>query len=241
MNNITSHLFIVLASLFALFVGVASCTQQADSGQDTVRPNIVMIVADDLGWADVGYRGHALYETPNIDRLATEGMVFENFYPSAANCAPSRAGILTGMYGPRHHVYLPQGYVREGNIRQMRRKVPTFGEDTSYHTFQVNINHVDPAFTSLAEMLGSVGYISARLGKWHIGDDNQGFSYNTSGGVLGETSNRNGTEGRLYNDTTVAERLTETALELMEKHREDHFFHLSRTLGSPHTNGSTEQ
>src|SRR5690554_5581527 len=71
------------------------------------KPNIVVIIADDLGWADVGYNGARFYETPHIDKLAAEGMVFSRFYPSAANCAPSRASLLTGMYTPRHQVYIP--------------------------------------------------------------------------------------------------------------------------------------
>jgi arylsulfatase A-like enzyme len=187
-------------------------------------PNIVFILADDLGWADLGYKGHPLHETPHLDQLAKEGLVLNRFYPTAANCAPSRAGILTGMYGPRHHVYLPQGYAREGNVQHMRWKVPTFGEDSTYQTFQVNINHVDPSAVSLAEMLTEAGYVTARLGKWHIGDDNQGFHYNSSAGVLGEYSNKDGKEGRYYNDTTVARKLTDTALELMEKHKDDSFF-----------------
>jgi arylsulfatase A-like enzyme len=211
-------------SIIVLSFCIASCTGLGSSAQDYVRPNIIIILADDLGWADLSFRGHPIYETPHIDRLASEGIVLDNFYPSAANCAPSRAGILTGMYSPRHHVYLPQGYVREGNVENMRWKVPTYGEDSTFQTFKVNINHVDSAFTSLAEMLGNAGYISARLGKWHIGDDNQGFIYNSSGGRLGDFSNQNGTEGRYYNDTIVAERLTDTAIEIMEKHRDELFF-----------------
>lgn len=114
-----------LSVLFLAF-GVVSCTEMRSSDKKHAKPNIIIILADDLGWADLSFRGNPVYETPHIDRLASEGIVFDNFYPSAANCAPSRAGILTGMYAPRHHVYLPQGcYVREGNVGNMRWKVPT--------------------------------------------------------------------------------------------------------------------
>ncbi|WP_114750130.1 sulfatase [Pleomorphovibrio marinus] len=212
----------ILQFLLFFLTSILLYSCQTDKAKST--PNIVFILADDLGWADVGFRDNPLHETPNLDQLAREGMTLNRFYPSAANCAPSRAGILTGMYGPRHHVYLPQGYAREGNVEKMRWKVPSFGEDSTYQTFPVNINHVDPGITSLAELLEEAGYITARLGKWHIGDDNQGFTYNSSAGVLGEYSNRNGKEERYYNDTTVARKLTDTALELMEKHKEDPFF-----------------
>jgi arylsulfatase A-like enzyme len=68
-------------------------------------PNIVLIFADDLGWKDVGYQGSDFMETPNLDRLTKEGMVFTNGYAAAGNCAPSRACLLSGTYTPRHHVY----------------------------------------------------------------------------------------------------------------------------------------
>jgi len=69
------------------------------------KPNIVLILADDLGWKDVGYQGSDFMETPNMDRLAKEGMVFTAGYAAAGNCAPSRACLLSGTYTPRHHVY----------------------------------------------------------------------------------------------------------------------------------------
>ncbi len=186
-------------------------------------PNIVLVLADDLGWMDVGYNGQEFYETPHIDQLASEGMIFDRFYPSAANCAPSRASIVTGMYSPRHHVYLPQGYAR-GNVDKHRLKVPTNGEDSSYFYFQVNVNHVDPGFMSLAELLKQRGYITARLGKWHIGDDNQGFDSLSSSGYFGHISNVGGEEKRYYNDTAVARRLTDAAVTFIEKHQDQPFF-----------------
>jgi hypothetical protein len=69
------------------------------------QPNIVLIFADDLGWKDVGYQGSDFMETPNLDQLAKEGMVFTHGYAAAGNCAPSRACMLSGNYTPRHHVY----------------------------------------------------------------------------------------------------------------------------------------
>jgi hypothetical protein len=127
-------------SLFILLVIVLLTYCQHIKEEETAfqKPNIVFIIADDLGWADVGYNGNDFYETPNIDRLAKEGMVFNNFYPSAANCAPSRAGILTGMYSPRHHVYLPQGYARPGPIKKKRWKLPTHGEGSMWSDFVSN-------------------------------------------------------------------------------------------------------
>ena len=68
-------------------------------------PNILLINVDDLGWTDVGFMGSTFYETPVIDKLAAEGTVFTNAYAAAANCAPSRACMLTGLMPGRHGVY----------------------------------------------------------------------------------------------------------------------------------------
>ncbi len=205
-----------------LFVTVSCCNRVTE--KDKTPPNIVMVLADDMGWADVGYNGASFYETPNIDRLAAGGMVFNRFYPSAANCAPSRACILTGMYTPRHQVYVPQGLSRGGDVSKMRWKVPTVGQDSSYNTFPVSANTVAPGFESLAEMLKKAGYISARLGKWHIGDDNQGFDIISANGEKGDVTNKNGTEDRYYDDIYVAERLTDAALEFIETNKGNPFF-----------------
>ena len=187
------------------------------------KPNIVIVLADDLGWADVGYNGNQCLETPHIDKFARQGMVFNRFYPSAANCAPSRASMMTGMYSPRHHVYLPQGMAKgEGSHR--RWLVPTQKLPETHNLFQVNNNHVDPGLVSLAEMLKKSGYVTARLGKWHIGDDNQGFDYSSSDGTPGLVSNVGGEEERFYEDTLVAQRLTDAAIDFMGKNKKKPFF-----------------
>lgn len=192
------------------------------------RPNIIIVYADDMGWADAGYQGLAnadFYETPNIDRLAAEGMIFNRFYPAAANCAPSRASMMTGMYSPRHRLYLPQGYSRGGSISNMRWLTPTADAPPEFFSdFEVSVNNVAPRFESLAEMLKRAGYISARFGKWHIGDDNQGFDVNSADGRPGFTTNKDGSEDRFYTDATVAERLTDSAVEFIAANRESPFF-----------------
>jgi arylsulfatase A-like enzyme len=188
------------------------------------KPNIVVIIADDLGWADVGYNGAGFFETPHIDKLAAEGMVFNRFYPSAANCAPSRASILTGTYSPRHQVYLPQGFSRGGDVSRMRFKVPTDGQNSTFITFPASVNNVSPEFESLAEVLKKSGYITARLGKWHIGDDNQGFDVNSANGEPGNVTNLCGDEKRYYDDVYVAENLTNAALGFIEENKGKPFF-----------------
>jgi arylsulfatase A-like enzyme len=213
---------ISLSGLLVFSAGVNGKSQENVSSPG--KPNIVVIIADDLGWADVGYNGNQFFETPNIDKLAADGMVFNRFYPSAANCAPSRASLLTGMYTPRHQVYIPQGVARGGDVSKMRFKVPTQGQSALFNTFPVSINNVSSEFESLAEVLKKSGYISARLGKWHIGDDNQGFDVNSANGEPGNITNLCGTEERFYDDVHVAEKLTDAALRFIEENKNQPFF-----------------
>lgn len=187
------------------------------------KPNIIIIIADDLGWMDVGYNGADYYETPNIDKLAKEGMIFNRFYPSAANCAPSRASLLTGMYSPRHQVYLPQGVSRGGDASEMRFKVPTQGQNSTFNTFSVSRNSVSPEFESIAEVVKKSEYVTARMGKWHIGDDNQGFDVISANGDNGYTTNFNGKEKRFYDDIHVAERLTDASLDFIDSNTNNPF------------------
>ena len=225
--------------LRSLALGSALTTMHADSfgmdrpgrsAEDTQssRPNIILIYADDMGWADAGYQGlknAGFYETPNIDRLAAEGMIFNRFYPAAANCAPSRACMLTGMYSPRHGVYLPQGYSRGGSISKMRWLTPTRDAPKEFFDdFEISVNNVAPKFESLAQMLKRAGYVSARFGKWHIGDDNQGFDVNSADGKPGFTTNKGGDEDRYYTDATVAERLTDSAIDFIKENQDNPFF-----------------
>jgi arylsulfatase A-like enzyme len=196
---------------------------------DISRPNIIIIMADDLGWADVGYNGNVYFETPHLDRLANEGLVLQRFYAASASCAPARACMLTGMYTPRHQVYIPQGYSmfgrdNEDHYLRMRWKVPTPGMDSSFFNFPVSVNHVEPEIESLAELLKKAGYISSRIGKWHIGDDNQGFDYNSANGQPGFLTNIDGDEQRFYADSMVAEKMTDAAIDFINQHKDQPFF-----------------
>ncbi|MEO6808435.1 MAG: sulfatase, partial [Isosphaeraceae bacterium] len=114
-------------------------------GEETRPPNIVLVFADDLGYADVGCFGAKGYTTPNIDRLAAEGIRFTNFYVAQAVCSASRAALLTGCYSNRVGILGALGPASKIGIAD--------GE------------------TTMAEMLKMRGYATAIFGKWHLGRD----------------------------------------------------------------------
>ncbi|HQR36082.1 MAG TPA: sulfatase [Blastocatellia bacterium] len=120
------------------------------------RPNIVFIFADDLGWKDVGYQGSDFYETPNLDRLAKAGMVFSQAYAGAGNCAPSRAVLLSGQYGPRHGVYAVDSTDR--GPKHLMRMIPV-----------PNKSGLPESNVTMADALKAAGYATGIFGKWHLG------------------------------------------------------------------------
>ncbi len=81
-----------------------ACSSEPPAQPETAKPNILFILVDDLGWADVGSFGSKLYETPNIDRLASQGMKFTNAYAACPVCSPTRASIMTGRYPVRQAI-----------------------------------------------------------------------------------------------------------------------------------------
>ena len=136
-------------------------------------PNIVLIMADDLGWTDFSFMGSVYYQTPNIDKLSKNGITFYNAYASAANCAPSRATMLTGKYPTEHKIYTV-GNSERGN-KKTRKLIPT-----------KNTTILDLDFFLISEMLKSKGYFNGHFGKWHMGTkgfypEQSGFDVNIGG------------------------------------------------------------
>ena len=140
-------------------------------------PNIVLIYADDLGWRDLSVQGSAYYETPNIDRLAEEGMRFTDAYANAPNCAPSRAALISGQYAPRTGIYTV-GTAERGPAEE-RALIPADNETT----LALNV-------VTIAEVLGNAGYATGHAGKWHLGGKgflpvDQGFKWSIAGSEAG--------------------------------------------------------
>jgi arylsulfatase A-like enzyme len=139
-----------------LWIGVLLLLSASVPPRAATRPNLLLIYADDLGWKDVGYQGTDFYETPNIDRLAQEGMVFTQAYAGAGNCAPSRAVLLSGQYTPRHGVYAVDDTDR--GPKQLMRMIPI-----------PNRSGLPPSTVTMADALKAAGYATGIFGKWHLG------------------------------------------------------------------------
>lgn len=202
---------------------VDACTPPpVDMPTPSRRSNILLFFIDDLGWSDVGYMGHQVHQTPNIDRLASQGMIFTDAYSNAPVCAPTRASLLTGQYGPRHGIY----------------SVSHSGEEPASGRTMLNIknDHVLPReCVTFMETLAAASYRGASIGKWHLGKDpltgprSQGFHVNVAGNDRGFPANGyfppygnpdllDGPPGEY-----LTERLTEEAISFLEANRDNPF------------------
>ena len=157
------------AAALAMSVAMALSLAPASAGavDPKGKPNIVFILADDLGWTDLACQGSTYYETPNIDRLARGGMRFTSAYSCGPNCQPTRAALMSGQYGPRTGVYTVGSIRRFDTSRRPLVPVP-------------NVQELNPDKVTVAEALKMGGYATGMFGKWHLGSgrhtpDRQGF------------------------------------------------------------------
>ena len=187
------------------------------------RPNFVFILIDDMGWKDLSCYGSSFYETPNLDRLASQGMRFTDAYAACPVCSPTRASILTGKY--------PASVGVTNYIDASRRNHPSRGLliDAPY------IDHLPLAEKSLASSLKEGGYSTWHVGKWHLGGrdyhpDRQGFDVNVGGCSWGAPQQgyfspwgietlEDGPEGEYLTD-----RLTDEAIRLIRSNDGKPFF-----------------
>lgn len=126
-------------SLLLLFQGcLGGASSQTDLGAP-LRPNVILLMADDLGWGDTGYNDHLVLQTPNLDSMAANGVVLNRFYAAAPVCSPTRGSCLTGRHPNR------------------------------YGVFSANVGCLPEEELTLAELLNAQGYRTGHFGKWHLG------------------------------------------------------------------------
>ena len=157
----------ILLAAGSIFAG--GCGDPLPAGQSS--PNILLIVADDLGWADLGCYGADLHETPHLDKLAGEGILFTNAYAAAPVCSPTRASILTGKYPARLNftIWSEAASPAERKNQEQYRFLPP-----------ATIENLPLSEVTIAELLKERGYLTAHIGKWHVGNlqhfpETQGF------------------------------------------------------------------
>ena len=134
----------------------------------SAKPNVVFIMADDLGWADTTLYGHtALYETPNLERLAKRGMLFDRAYTASPLCSPTRSALLTGLHPARTGLTAPTCHLAGEPILRPSLKLTT----PAHHKLLTltKVNRLDTNYPNLAKTLKQAGYHTAHFGKWHLG------------------------------------------------------------------------
>jgi arylsulfatase A-like enzyme len=200
--------FLRVVSVSAASLAMSKCALSAQQSSQVRKPNFVIILIDDLGWKDLGFMGSRYYETPNIDKLAGEGVVFTNAYSNAPNCAPTRACLMSGQYTPRHGIYTV-GTSERGQSK-LRMLIPT-----------PNKTDLDSKIVTIPEALKPAGYTSACIGKWHLGTKapyrpvDRGFDVAYECNYSGHFSK----EGEYLTD-----RLTDEAIKFIEANRNKNFF-----------------
>ena len=160
--------FLKLAGLSVTGLAMPSILQATDKAPAR-KPNIVFILADDLGWMDLSCQGSKFYETPNLDGIAASGMLFTDAYATCPVCSPTRASIVTGKYPARLHLTDYIGGHRAGKM------------NPAPYIHQIPLEEV-----TIAEALKEGGYATGFFGKWHLGGtefhpDKQGFDVNMGG------------------------------------------------------------
>ena len=201
---------------FSIMIVLCSiCAFAQSKTADT--PNVVFILIDDMGWKDTSYMGSSFYRTPNIDKLASESLVFTRGYAGASNCAPSRAVLMSGMSAPRTGIYTV-GNSDRGDERT-RQLIPTPNK-------KILANEV----ITMAEMFQQAGYITGHIGKWHLGESplTQGFDLNVGGGHAGSPKTYFAPFDHLGIDapegTYLTEYLTEKAKQFISENKNNKFF-----------------
>jgi arylsulfatase A-like enzyme len=141
------------------------------------RPNVVFILADDLGGRDTALYGSTFYETPNLDRLARRGMAFTNAYAASPLCSPTRSSLMTGLWPARTGITRPSGHIEEVFLE---KDVQTHAPANWKIIDARSVTRLKLEYVTLAETLRDAGYTTGHFGKWHLGREpydplHQGF------------------------------------------------------------------
>lgn len=175
-----------IRSVFFFFFITFSFSLSAKIARSQKKPNVIIFFVDDLGWTDLGYSGSDYHQTPNIDELSRDGIVFTNSYSACTVCSPTRASLMTGKYPARLHL---TDWIEGHKYPWAKLQVP------QWQMF------LDTAEFTIAEAFKGNGYRTIHLGKWHLGEseefypENQGFDINIGGWANGGPYTKDGNKG----------------------------------------------
>lgn len=223
----TNDLLHKLAAVIAAGLSIVRLSAPCFSAEKTnpVRPNVVLIVADDLGWADLGCYGSQFNRTPHLDALAKSGRRFTQAYSACPVCSPTRAALMIGKYPARLHLtdWLPG----RGDLPAQRLLRPKIRQELPLEE------------VTIAEAFKAAGYSTGHIGKWHLGGEGfgptqQGFEINIAGDDRGSPASylapyvRNGRVipglDEAPSGEYLTDRLSAEAEKFMEAHRQQPFF-----------------
>lgn len=200
---------------FIMLVQAVLCLPALLAGDQGPRPNIIYVLADDLGWTDTAVYGSQYYETPNIDRLAEQGIRFTRYH-NCQNCQPTRAALMTGQYGARTGVYTVGSIGRFNWQTRPLRPVD-------------NAENLPLSKVTVAQQLKLAGYTTGLFGKWHLGQSGQ---FHPSQRGFDEAIV---TMGKHFDFVTqpaveypqgtyLADWLTDRAVDFIQRHKSEPFF-----------------
>ena len=172
------------------------------------KANFIFILADDLGWSDLGCYGHPQIKTPHIDRLAREGTLFTQFYVNGSVCSPSRCAFLTGQYPARHRIHGHFATPEQNTARGMSQ-------------------FLDPKVPNLPTLLKQAGYVTGHIGKWHLGSNSGGPSPDAYGFDFvgsGESGSAEGPAEDPYYRARSSALFVDEAIRFIRTHKEEPFY-----------------
>ena len=231
-----SHMKIKPSSISLVFlIAISLLATIANGAEPDRKPNVVLILADDLGWSDTTLFGTTrFYKTPNIERLAARGMTFKRAYAASPLCSPTRASVLTGLNPARHGITAPTCHLPTVTLKATPK---TTGPPDVKATVLNSVSRLDTKYYTLAEMLKDNGYATGHFGKWHLGAEpysprQHGFDVDVphhsgpgpAGSYVAPWKFKDFDHDPDIPNEHIEDRMAKEAIAFMEKHRDEPFF-----------------
>ena len=229
MNTRRTSIALIVLIAISLSENIATANESAR------KPNVVLILADDLGWSDTTlFNTTSFYQTPNIERLAARGMTFTRAYSASPLCSPTRASVLTGLSPARHGITSPSCHLPAVTLNATPKAT---GPPDAKATVLTSVSRLDTKYDTLAETLKANGYATGHFGKWHLGPKpysplQHGFDVDVphhpgpgpAGSYVAPWKFKDFDHDPDIPDEHIEDRMAKEAVAFLEKHRDESFF-----------------